>query len=555
MPHHPRLEEVGEYMNNPDSTTYMYGLAAKFGQNVKIDQINDNEIHVFAKIENIIVLCDFIYSNLGCKLLSIICNDERQINGKFVLRYVFGKENGENIFFVATSEINGDETSFPTLSGHIPSSSLYEREIKDMFGLIPMGSQDQRSLLLHDWPQNYHPLRKDFDIQTKVPHIVDEYPFLRVDGNGVCEIPVGPVHAGIIEPGHFRFSILGENIINLETRLFYTHKGVEKLAERMPIDDVVLLSERIAGDESIANSIALCQAIEKIAKVKIPKKAEQTRTVCAEMERIYNHLGTLAGISTDAGFAFGAARLNILKEKMMQLNEKVSGSRILFGVNRVGGVKIDLNISTESILADIEFLESEFGKIIEFLRKKSSFIDRLKNTGMITKKDAVDFGIVGIAARCVGIDIDTRKDHPYASYTSLPIDRHHDTPYHKMQHEVELQKRNGDVLSRFVIRTEEIQNSVMIIQQTIHDLENTGLYCDVGHLEPHNHALGYAESHRGQTMHWVMSGKNDSIYRYKVRTASFCNWKVIEQAVLNDIVADFPLVNKSLDLSYSGNDL
>lgn len=544
-------------MKQSNKITYNSEIIAKFGENVKIEQINNNEIHVFTNTQNIIELCNFIYSGVGCKLSCIICNDERQINEKFVFRYVFGKENGEDIFFVATSEIDGNAANFPTLTHHIPLASLYEREIRDMFGLTPVGNPDQRPLLLHNWLENNYPLRKDFDIKTKVPQTREEYQFLKVKGDGICEIPVGPVHAGIIEPGHFRFSTLGENIINLETQLGYTHKGVEKLAEQMSMEDVVLLSERIAGDESIANSTAFCQAIEKIAKIKIPEKASQTRTVCAELERIYNHLGTLAGISTDAGFAFGAARLNILKEKMMNVNEKISGSRILFGVNRIGGVKIELeDINKKLISNEIESLGHEFEKIIEFLRKKSSFIDRLKSTGIITKGDAIGFGIVGIAARCIGIDVDTRKDHPYANYSLLQLDRHHDTPYKKMQYEVELQKRNGDALSRFMIRIEEIQNSILIIQQTLHNLKNTGpFYYDIGLLEPHLHALGYAESHRGQTLHWIMSGKNNSIYRYKVRTASFCNWKIIEQAVLNDIVADFPLINKSLDLSYSGNDL
>lgn len=531
-----------------------YDLAAKFA-NIEIQQINDNEIHTTTNTENIVELCSFIYSEIGCMLSCIICTDERQINGKFVLRYVFSK-NGDDVFFVATTRIDGNATKFPTLTGKIPSALLYEREIKDMFGLIPEGAADQRPLVLHGWPEGNYPLRKDFDIQTKLSHAKDEYSFLEVDGAGICEIPVGPVHAGIIEPGHFRFSTLGENIVNLETRLFYTHKGVEKMAESMPMDDVVLLSERIAGDESVANSTAFCQAVEKIAQVRIPLKALQTRTVCAELERIYNHLGTLAGMSTDAGLAFGAARLNILKERAMQLNEKTSGSRILFGTNRIGGVKIDLTDSLKNIiLNDIEYLENDFAQILEFLRKKSSFIDRLKNTGTITKEDAIAFGIVGVAARCIGIDVDTRKDHPYANYSSLHLQQH-DTPYQKMQYQIELQKRNGDALSRFLIRAEEIQDSMNIIRQTLRDLDSAGpSYCEIGTLETYRHALGYAESHRGQTIHWVMAGQNNSIYRYKIRTASFCNWKIIEQAVLNDIVADFPLVNKSLDLSYSGNDL
>jgi Ni,Fe-hydrogenase III large subunit/Ni,Fe-hydrogenase III component G len=537
---------------------YKKKILETFGDNISKIEENHNEIHFILKdVTDAPLICNYVYGNLGTKLVTIICTDELETKNDFVLRYVFGKENGEDVFIFITATVSQKSLTFPSIAMQIPPAITYEREIRDMFGLTPIGNPDTRPLALHEWPENIFPLRKEFDLKTKVTRQEKQYSFLKVDGEGVCEIPVGPIHAGIIEPGHFRFSVIGENIINLETRLGYTHKGTEKLAEHMTIEDLVLLSERIAGDESVANSMALCQAIEKIAKVKIPKKAEQIRTICAEMERIYNHLGTLAGISTDAGFAYGASRLNILKERMMRLNEQVSGSRILFGVNAVGGVKIDLpNANKKLILSTIKNTGAEFEKITQFLRGKASFIDRLKNTGTISKKDAIDFGVVGIVARCVGIDVDTRKDHPYANYSSLKLDKHHDTSYQKMQYEVELQKRSGDALSRFMVRVEEIQNSIMIIQQTIDDLENNDLLtCDVGQLEPYHHALGYSESHRGQTLHWVMAGENNSIYRYKVRTASFCNWKIIEQSVLNDIVADFPIVNKSLDLSYSGNDL
>ena len=177
---------------------------------------------------------------------------------------------------------------------------------------------------------------------------------------------MGPVHAGIIEPGHFRFSILGETIVNLETRLFYTHRGVEKLAEDLRLDQVLLLSERISGDEAVANSSAYCQAVEKVAGVVPPPRALQIRAVCAELERVYNHLGTLAGLSTDVGFAYGAARLNILKERMMRLNEEVAGSRLLFGVNRLGGVGIDLRSEKSRLVKDTaDTVLADFNRMVK----------------------------------------------------------------------------------------------------------------------------------------------------------------------------------------------
>lgn len=536
-------------MNNTNLENYTKEITNKFSNKITKTYQNNNELYLNVELNDIPKICDYVYKNLNARLATIICSDERKNIGGFVIRYVFEKD-GVFIFIVVST---GQNLSFPSIALHIPSATLYEREIKDMFGLIPAGNPDARPLVLHEhWPDEVFPLRKEFELETKTKRQEKEYPFLRVQGEGICEIPVGPVHAGIIEPAHFRFSVLGENIINLETRLFYTHKGMEKLAESMRLDEVLLLSERISGDESVANSSAFCQAIENIAQVEIPKRAKKIRTIFGELERIYNHVGTLAGVSADTSFPFGSARLNILKERLMRLNESISGSRILFGVNRIGGVRCDITAEHKKlILETLNEISGDFDKIIIILKSKSSFMDRLRGTGTISKKIAYDLGTVGIVARCVGIDVDARRDHPYGSYYL----HNHKTPQELMQHQIEMEKRTGDALTRFEIRVQEVQDSFDIIRESL-DLENDFLFTSIPErLEPFRSSLGWAESHRGQTLHWVMIGENNSIFRYKIRTASFCNWPVIEQAVLNDIVPDFPLVNKSLDLSYSGNDL
>ncbi len=533
---------------------YKKEILGKFENKIDKTRENYNELHLFLKNQkDIPEICNYIYGNLGTRLTTMICTDERKLGNGFVIRHVFGKENGEDVFIFVTSKIDESILSYPSIAMTIPAATLHEREIHDMFGIVPIDNPDTRPLVLHEhWDKNIFPLRKDFDLNTKIPRQEREYPFLKVQGEGICEIPVGPVHAGIIEPGHFRFSVMGENIINLETRLFYAHKGIEKLAESMKIDDVLLLSERIAGDESIANSTAFCQSIEKIASVTIPRRAQQIRTIFGELERLYNHMGSLAGISMDVGFPYGSSRLNILKERLMKLNELLSGSRILFGVNRIGGVRCNIADEGKKIITEsMDSILSDFENIITLLKSKSSFIDRLKDTGIIPKRAAQDLGLVGVAARCIGIDIDTRRDHPYSAY----LLHRKETPQEVMQHEISMQKRNGDVLTRFEVRVQEVRESFDIIRASL-NLENDNLYVNMPqNLEPFRSALGYAESHRGQTVHWVMTGENNSIFRYKVRTASFFNWPIIEQAVLNDIVPDFPLVNKSLDLSYSGNDL
>ncbi len=575
-------------------------ILEKFNGSIeKIHYKNYNELHILTSSpEASTEVIYFIYDNLKCRLVTMICTDERFVENRpdriveyehskhaidfmdkkydgYMIRHVFSNDV-EDIFFIVTSVLsNMDKLTYPSVVSHIPPAVYYEREISDMFGVIAQGNPDTRKLVLHEqWPNNLLPLRKDFDIKTKIKRrLNDNYKFQKVEGEGICEIPVGPVHAGIIEPGHFRFSIYGENIVNLETRLHYTHKGIEKLAETMTLDEALLLSERIAGDESVANSMAYCQAIERMASIPIPKKAMQIRTICAELERVWNHLGTIAGICTDVGFAYGSSRMNILKEKIMRINEKLSGSRLLFGINRIGGVKADIKpLTLLLILDEATHIRQDFDSLVKLLQNTSSFKDRLKGTGIILSNDVLGLGANGVIARCAGVDVDTRKNHPYSYYPYLDLENIQGI-IDKISYEVELNKRKGDALSRFEVRVIEIKHSIDIIQKTATDIldktakgqnndndadDDHSLYNDdlKNHLQPYDSALGYTESHRGQTIHWVMLGMDTNrIFRYKVRTASFCNWPLIELAVRNNIVPDFPLINKSFDLSYSGNDL
>lgn len=525
----------------------------KFDSDIKKLE-NNNELHlVLNDPSKLHELCKFLKKDLDLRLLTIICCDERKLNHGFKIRHIFGSDVDDFFLFV-TSSIDESHRYFPSIYDVFPSSILYEREINDMFGLMAKENPNIKPLILHDFPNDVFPLRRDFKLSDDVKRYSKQFEFTPITGEGVCEIPVGPIHAGIIEPGHFRFSVLGETIINLETRLGYAHKGIEKLAESMSINDVVFLSERISGDESVANSIAFCQAIEKIAQLTIPQKAEQLRLLFAELERIYNHFGTLGEILTDVGFPYGASRLNILKEQIMQLNERLSGSRILFGINQIGGVKTNM---TDKMLIDIHSVLDDafqiFEKIFDLLKSNSSVMDRLRNTGIIEKQMVRDFGLVGISSRCIGIETDARQTHPYGYYPSINLKQK--TPREIMEHQVELQKRIGDVLSRFMSRVDDLRQSKDIID-SITALKDDGLSVSIDdELTPYSSGLGYAESHRGETLHWIMIGEHNSIFRYKIRTPSFSNWPIIEHAVLNNIVADFPVINKSFDFSYSGNDL
>ncbi len=513
-------------------------LNQKFNGHIIEETVSHNETHLTVKKEVALKICDYIHHNLDLPLILIFATDERKQAGYFKIHYVFSDKT--DAFIIVKINIDEKELQFSSITHKIPAANWYEREIQDMFGLIPQGHPDPRRLVhFEDWPSGLYPLRKDFDIGTKPPRVEGEYAYRRVEGEGVYEIPVGPVHAGVIEPGHFRFSVAGEPIINLEIRHFYTHKGVEKLFENISIDKAVFLAERVSGDNSVAHVVAFCQAVEKIAGVDIPPRAKYIRTVLLELERVYNHLGDIAGIATDVAFAFGAAHLNRLKEEILQLNERVAGSRLLRGMNTIGGVRRDIGDKKDEILLKLSEIQHDFREQMEYLMSMPSLVDRIETMGRIYNDTARGLHVVGPVARASGIDRDTRRDHPYAAY-------------HEFNFKIPVQKA-GDVYARTAVRADEVCESIGIIEQALWSLPDGEINVKIDEI-PDGAALGYTESPRGENLYWVNISEN-RIERCKVRDPSFCNWLAIEYAVLDNIVPDFPIINKSLSLSYSGNDM
>lgn len=514
-------------------------IKKEFGDSILEETVSHNETYLTIKKETIVKLCDYIYSHLDLPLVLIFATDERKNDGVFKIHYVFSADK-DDAFIIIKTNIDEKTPAFNSITPKIAAANWYEREIQDMFGLRPAGHPDPRRLVhFEDMPAGVYPLRKDFDIRTKPPRVEGEYVYRRVEGEGVYEIPVGPVHAGVIEPGHFRFSVAGEPIINLEIRHFYTHKGVEKLFENMSIDKAVFLAERVSGDNSVAHAVAFCHAVEKIAGIGIPPRAKHIRTILLELERVYNHLGDIAGIATDVAFAMGAAHTNKLKEEVLQLNEKVTGSRLLRGMNAIGGVRRDIGDKKDDILLKLSDVQRDFRELIEYLMSIPSLVDRIETTGRIYNDTAKGLHVVGPAARASGIDRDMRRDHPYASYRDFNF-------------RVQLQKA-GDVLARTVVRADEVCESIGIIEQALWSLPEGDIQVKASQI-PDGFSLGYTEAPRGETLYWVMT-ENSRIKRCKVRDPSFCNWLAIEYAVLDNIVPDFPIINKSLSLSYSGNDM
>jgi len=518
-------------------------ISKHFGKKIKKITIeNVNEVYLEVEPEDIVDICTYLNLTNNYPLVLMFASDERKLINSYAIYYAFGLRES-NIIITVKIAVASDKAEFMTISEKIPAAYRYEMEIKDLYGLKFKGEPNDKRLVFHNnWPAGNYPLRKDFNFDYKPPVANENVDFKRVEGEGIYEIPVGPVHAGIIEPGHFRFSVAGEPIINLEAQLYFVHKGIEKLSEQMSIEKCLYLAERISGDETFSNSLTYCMAVEKIAGVEIPQKAEYSRTLFAELERLTSHLGDLAGICLDVAYGFAAFQFRMLRGWAYLIADELCGMRFLRSVNKIGGVRKDFIKGKEkSIIGQLKKLETELKDTVNIIKSNSMFIDRIENTGVLNEQIARDLNAVGPAGRAAGIDYDVRKWSPYAAYSKIAfnVPKHH----------------NGDVNCRMNTKIEECFESLNIMQNVIESLIEGNVFEPVTYVNPYKCAYAITESPRGENIHWIMTGENNTIFRYKIRTPSFCNWPVLCHAVRGNIVPDFPLINKSFNLSYAGNDL
>jgi Ni,Fe-hydrogenase III large subunit/Ni,Fe-hydrogenase III component G len=487
-------------------------------------------------------VCACLTAEYNCQLVDLFAVDERERLNQFTLCYAFANRQAGQLLTLRAA-VNPADATFPSISATVHAAALYEREIHDLFGLLPEGHPNPKRLVCHsNWPEGQYPLRRDFDRNNRPPRAHEPIQFARVDGEGVYEIPVGPVHAGIIEPGHFRFSVAGEPIINLEAQLYFVHKGIEKLCEGESLERCFYFAERISGDETFANSLAYCEAVEKIAGIRAPAHALYSRVVFAELERLLSHLGDLAGICLDVAYGFAAYQFRMLRSWTFLLTDELCGYRFLRSVNQPGGVRHDFISGKEkSIIAQLQKIRKELTDTDAIIHANTLFIDRVENTGILAREIAADLNAVGPGGRASGIRHDVRKTFPYAAYGQLSFT----VPEHN----------NGDVNCRMNTKIEECYQALDLMIQAIEALPQGKTHEIISGLPVFTSAYGLVEAPRGESIHWLMTGENDTVFRYKIRTASFCNWPAVCHAVRGNVVPDFPLINKSFNLSYAGNDL
>ena len=500
-----------------------------------------NEVYFHARMDLVSGFCAHLFRKWGGRLVSVFADDVRAGAGVFHLYYVMALDAAHG-FFILRVPVPPEKPEFLSLTDAMPSVNWQEREIQDLFGLKLLNHPNPRRCALHDdWPEVY-PLRKDFDLRTVLPPFQGvRHKFRTVEGEGEFQVPVGPVHAGIIEPGHFLFSVAGEPVLYLQLRMFYVHKGTEKLFESLPIPHGVRLAESISGDSSFAHATAFCHAVERAAGVEPPPRARALRTICLELERLYNHIADVGAICTDVAFVTANMHAMRLKERILRVNEQLTGSRLLRGMACVGGVRFDFDANQlHDLRRLVNELEGEFTDLIQLTSANSGLLDRLEGTGVLTSKVARDLGVVGIAGRASGFDHDLRRDFPHAFYDQVQFT----VPVFT----------DGDVQCRFDVRRDEVFQSLAILRQTMEKLPDGPLAVPVGEVPPDRVALGYVEGWRGEIFHWIHTAPGNRLARCKIKDPSLQNWPALCEAILGNIIPDFPVVNKSFNLSYSGTD-
>ena len=466
------------------------------------------------------------YRTEGYGLINMFASEP--IDGSAVLNVIMRK--GDSVIRI-TSDVR--DRMFNSISSKNVNAEIYERLILEHNGMEPRGLRNRTPVTY--WRSGNPPLSKDRDQSKEETRI--KLPHNDIRGDGIFEIPVGPVHAGVIEPGHFRFSVAGESVIKLNVHLGYTHRGVEKLMEGPVTQSRIHLAERIAGDTTVANSLAFSHIMENNCQV--PERAEYIRVIAAEIERIYNHLSAIGGMNTDTAFAVLSAKASKLQEDALRIAYRTFGSRYMHNVIVPGGVKKDI---TSEALGDMErsliLLRLEFDELVSKMEASNSLRDRLVTTGVLEPKIARKFRVLGPIGRASGMYTDVRKERPYDAYRYLGLN----VPM----------ESSGDVYARTKVRMKEVHESIDLIFQSIAMMPEGEIKSDV--RADDGFRVGIVEAPRGELVHCA-DIRNGEVWRYSIRDPSLVNWPMMSYAVPGNVVPDFPLINKSFSLAYSGNDL
>ncbi len=515
---------------------------------VNVEYVGENKAYVEVKREHLAKAVETAYWELGGYLSSMIGTDDRYVDGHFRLYYVISieesiEEQWGKPWIVIVTKLPWDDPSFESTTPKVPAASWYEREVRDLLGVVPKGHPDPRRLVVpDDWPEDVYPLRKEFRFFERPEARPQPYQFRpeSVEGEELVQIPMSPIHVLADEPSQFRIFVDGERIVDVDYRMFYVHRGIEKLAEeRLTYNQVPFIAERICGICGYAHATAYCQAVEEALGIEVPERAEYIRTVLLELERIHSHLLNLGIACHLAAFDWGFMELFRIREKAMKAAEILTGQRKTYGMNVVGGVRRDiLQDKAKKVLELLREIKAEVAKALEVIASNSLLRRRCEGVGVLPPEVARALSAVGPTVRGSRIPRDTRWDHPYAAYKYIKVKP--------------ITETGCDVLSRLMVRARELIESIEIVEQLLDSMPKGPIMYD-GRIEIIDYAkgLGYVEAPRGEDVHFVVVKRDSRVHRWRVRASTYNNWPVLPYMSRGYTIADFPLIVGSIDPCYS----
>jgi Ni,Fe-hydrogenase III large subunit len=478
---------------------------------------------------------DFVIESVreGKRVAALFAHAPTDARGDPVDLYVVVADERTASLALARTRVEGDR--FESITPQCTQVHLFEREIAEQYGILPEG---------HPWlkPVRFHaPYRNPASGATSSP-LVGVMDFYRVEGDEVHEVAVGPVHAGIIEPGHFRFQCHGEKVFHLEVSLGYQHRGIERRIVGGPTPRTVHYMETLAGDTTIGHATAYCHAVEGLARVHAPAKAQFIRGIALELERLANHVGDLGALAGDVGYLPTAAYCGRIRGEFLNMTALIGGSRFGRDITRAGGVIFDIDEKLKvELLEHLYAAERDSRGAVNLLWDESSVMSRFEDVGRVSEETAIDIGLVGLAARACGLSRDVRTDFPKGVY--------------RYSHVPVCTWDTGDVFARAYVRWLEIQSSILFLRDELRDLPDGPIAIDVPPLPAHSIVASLVEGWRGEICHVAVTDGSGKFSRYKVVDPSFHNWFGLALALRGQEISDFPVCNKSFNLSYSGFDL
>lgn len=468
-----------------------------------------------------------------------LADELHRIGGRLMMLFVSGDDHGHQLCALARSgervlalrsALSGD--SYPAVTPLVPAAHWFEREIHDLWGIVPDGHPRLEPLIHHE------PDRGEITLDAAGGIGPEHRGAERLYGPGVFVIPYGPVRSGVFESVQYLVQTGGEDVAYCAQRLFFKRRGAERRICEVAPELAVLVSERVSGTSSVAHALAFSHAIESLTDTEVPDRGQAIRRILAELERLYNHLEVTVRECEDASLSVAQAQFAALKERLHRLAGTVVGNRFLRGAVVPGGTRVDLHQSTAALIGDtLHEWERDFGRALSVLLRTDSFLDRLVSAGPLSESDARDFGCVGPVARGSGIDLDTRRDLPYDGYGEFEVARH----------------SGGDAMARMEVRFAEVESSLVLIRQALGGLPAGPVRSEPGPLV-NECALGAAESARGETLYWLRADGSDALRFCKLRAASFANYGIFNRVFDSQVLTDFSFVEHSLGLSPAGCD-